>query len=156
MRKLFVPVVVLLLVSSSGLRHSNAQDNQRDRSRGDGSNGSENWSQAWSDWWSDWSSDNEASTGDQKHRKSGAQEFIRRHDSDEDGQLSRRELPARMRSDFDRLDRNQNEMRDTLTKIARKHYGNNDFQPIFRANVHILDDPDVIRVGQVLRVPIGS
>jgi Ca2+-binding EF-hand superfamily protein len=39
--------------------------------------------------------------------KSGAHEFIRRHDSDEDGKLSRRELPPRMRSDFDRLDRNQ-------------------------------------------------
>jgi nucleoid-associated protein YgaU len=45
---------------------------------------------------------------------------------------------------------------DTLTKIARKHYGTDDFQPIFRANVHLLDDPDVIQVGQVLRVPIGS
>ncbi len=45
---------------------------------------------------------------------------------------------------------------DTLTKIARKHYGTDDFQPIFRANVHLLDDPDVIQIGQVLRVPIGS
>ena len=45
---------------------------------------------------------------------------------------------------------------DTLTKIARKHYGTDDFQPIFRANVHLLDDPDVIQLGQVLRVPIGS
>jgi len=45
---------------------------------------------------------------------------------------------------------------ETLTKIARKHYGNTHFQPIFRANAHLLDDPDVIHPGQVLRVPIGS
>jgi nucleoid-associated protein YgaU len=45
---------------------------------------------------------------------------------------------------------------ETLTKIARKHYGTNDFQPIFRANAHQLDDPDVIHPGQVLRVPIGT
>jgi nucleoid-associated protein YgaU len=45
---------------------------------------------------------------------------------------------------------------ETLTKIARQHYGTDNFQPIFRANVHALDDPDVIQVGQVLRVPIGS
>ena len=45
---------------------------------------------------------------------------------------------------------------ETLTSIARKHYGNTNFQPIFRANRHLLDDPDVIRTGQVLRVPIGS
>ena len=45
---------------------------------------------------------------------------------------------------------------DTLTKIARKHYGNTNFEPIMRANVHQVDDPDLIFPGQVLRVPIGS
>jgi len=45
---------------------------------------------------------------------------------------------------------------DTLSKIARKHYGNTNFQPILRANAHIVDDPDLIHPGQVLRVPIGS
>ena len=45
---------------------------------------------------------------------------------------------------------------DTLTKIARKHYGNTNFEPIMRANVHQIDDPDLIFPGQVLRVPIGS
>ena len=45
---------------------------------------------------------------------------------------------------------------ETLTSIARKHYGNTNFQPIFRANRHLLEDPDVIRAGQLLRVPIGS
>ncbi|WP_102107292.1 LysM peptidoglycan-binding domain-containing protein [Oceaniglobus roseus] len=42
---------------------------------------------------------------------------------------------------------------DTLTKIAQAHYGNSDFQPIFRANAHVLSDPDVIFPGQVLRIP---
>jgi len=44
----------------------------------------------------------------------------------------------------------------TLTKIAREHYGNDNFQPIARANAHMIDDPDLIFPGQVLRVPIGS
>jgi nucleoid-associated protein YgaU len=45
---------------------------------------------------------------------------------------------------------------DTLTKIARKHYGTTDFEPIMRANAHQIHDPDLIFPGQVLRVPIGS
>ena len=45
---------------------------------------------------------------------------------------------------------------ETLTKIARKHYGSTNFEPIMRANVHQIDDPDLIFPGQVLRVPIGS
>lgn len=42
---------------------------------------------------------------------------------------------------------------DTLTKIARAEYGNDDFQPIVEANQHVISDPDLIFVGQVLRVP---
>jgi nucleoid-associated protein YgaU len=45
---------------------------------------------------------------------------------------------------------------DTLTKIARKHYGTTNYQPIVRANAHQIEDPDLIHPGQVLRVPIGS
>ncbi len=45
---------------------------------------------------------------------------------------------------------------ETLTKIARKHYGSNDYQPILRANAHTIDDPNLIFAGQVLRVPIGN
>ena len=45
---------------------------------------------------------------------------------------------------------------DTLAKIARKHYGNANFQPILRANAHTIDDPDLIFPGQILRVPIGA
>ena len=42
---------------------------------------------------------------------------------------------------------------DTLTKIAQSEYGNNDFQPILGANQHIISDPNLILVGQVLRIP---
>ena len=42
---------------------------------------------------------------------------------------------------------------DTLTGIAQSQYGTGDFQPIFAANQHILNDPDVIFPGQVLRIP---
>jgi len=46
---------------------------------------------------------------------------------------------------------------DTLSAIARMHYGNGgDFPRIVRANADQLDDPDLIFPGQVLRIPIGS
>ena len=45
---------------------------------------------------------------------------------------------------------------ETLSAIARRHYGEPNFQPIMRANAHQLDDPDLIFPGQVLRIPIGS
>jgi nucleoid-associated protein YgaU len=43
---------------------------------------------------------------------------------------------------------------DTLSKIARAHYGDASKYPlIFEANKPMLKDPDKIFVGQVLRVP---
>lgn len=45
---------------------------------------------------------------------------------------------------------------DTLSAIAQANYGDASlFQRIFRANRHLLDDPNLIFPGQVLRVPIG-
>ena len=45
---------------------------------------------------------------------------------------------------------------DTLSAIAQEHYGTPDVQPLVRANVHQIDDPDLIFPGQVIRVPIGT
>jgi hypothetical protein len=42
---------------------------------------------------------------------------------------------------------------DTLTRIAQDQYGTSVYQPIFEANRHILNDPNVIFPGQVLRIP---
>lgn len=43
---------------------------------------------------------------------------------------------------------------DTLSKIAKEHYGNaNKYQEIFEANKPMLKDPDKIYPGQVLRIP---
>jgi len=43
---------------------------------------------------------------------------------------------------------------DTLSKIAREHYGNaNQYPKIFEANKPLLKDPDEIYPGQVLRIP---
>lgn len=42
---------------------------------------------------------------------------------------------------------------ETLTGIAQQHYGNADWQPILRANQHIIANPDLIFPGQILRVP---
>ncbi|UJH90275.1 peptidoglycan-binding protein LysM [Antarcticibacterium sp. 1MA-6-2] len=42
---------------------------------------------------------------------------------------------------------------DTLSKIAKEHYGNaNKYQEIFEANKPMLKDPDKIYPGQVLRI----
>ena len=43
---------------------------------------------------------------------------------------------------------------DTLSKIAKQHYGNaNLYMKIFEANQGLLKDPDKIQVGQVLNIP---
>ncbi|MBN2339058.1 MAG: LysM peptidoglycan-binding domain-containing protein [Acidobacteria bacterium] len=43
---------------------------------------------------------------------------------------------------------------DTLSKIAEKYYGDPGLYPqIFEANRDILDDPNLIRIGQKLRIP---
>lgn len=42
---------------------------------------------------------------------------------------------------------------DTLTKIAQQYYGTNVYQPILEANQHVISDPNLIFVGQVLRIP---
>lgn len=45
---------------------------------------------------------------------------------------------------------------DTLSKIAEENYGDpGQFSRIVRANPQIITDPDLIFVGQVLKVPIG-
>ena len=43
---------------------------------------------------------------------------------------------------------------DTLGAIAQKHYGKaSDYMKIFEANRDILDNPDLIKVGQKLKIP---
>lgn len=43
---------------------------------------------------------------------------------------------------------------DSLWKIAEAHYGNGSkYQAIFEANRDILDNPDLIKPGQVLKLP---
>ena len=43
---------------------------------------------------------------------------------------------------------------DTLSKIAKAHYGNaNKYPVIFEANTPMLKSPDLIYPGQVLRIP---
>ncbi len=43
---------------------------------------------------------------------------------------------------------------DTLSKIANKYYGDADLYPtIFEANKDVLTDPNLIKVGQKLRIP---
>jgi LysM repeat protein len=44
---------------------------------------------------------------------------------------------------------------DTLGHIAQKYYGNaGEYTKIFEANRDILDDPNLIKVGQKLKIPV--
>ena len=46
---------------------------------------------------------------------------------------------------------------DTLSAIARTHYGNaSEYPRIVRANPNQISDPDLIFPGQVLRIPMGA
>jgi LysM repeat protein len=46
---------------------------------------------------------------------------------------------------------------DTLSKIAKEHLGNaNAYMEIFNANRDQLSDPDKIKPGQVLKLPVAS
>jgi nucleoid-associated protein YgaU len=43
---------------------------------------------------------------------------------------------------------------DTLSKIAKKYYGDASlYMQIFEANKDILSNPDLIKIGQRLRIP---
>lgn len=43
---------------------------------------------------------------------------------------------------------------DTLSKIARQYYGDSSlYTQIFEANKDQLKDPDLIKIGQKLRIP---
>lgn len=43
---------------------------------------------------------------------------------------------------------------ETLSKIAQRYYGDASLYPkIFEANKDVLKDPNLIRVGQKLRIP---
>ncbi|MBK7012802.1 MAG: LysM peptidoglycan-binding domain-containing protein [Xanthomonadales bacterium] len=43
---------------------------------------------------------------------------------------------------------------DTLSKIAKKFYGNaNKWRVIFEANGDQISNPDLIKIGQVLKIP---
>jgi len=43
---------------------------------------------------------------------------------------------------------------ETLSKIAKKYYGDpNLYMKIFEANKDVLKNPDLIKIGQKLRIP---
>lgn len=45
---------------------------------------------------------------------------------------------------------------DTLSKLAKRYYGKaTDYPRIFEANREVIKDPDLIYVGQKIRIPMG-
>jgi Ca2+-binding EF-hand superfamily protein len=67
--------------------------------------GEETWSEWWASWWSDDQNNRDPAVGS----ATGARQFIRQHDDNDDGYISQREIPARMRDDFARVDRNDDD-----------------------------------------------
>jgi LysM domain len=45
---------------------------------------------------------------------------------------------------------------DTLSKIAQDNLGSADVERLVRANAHVINDPNLIFPGQLIRIPIGS
>jgi Ca2+-binding EF-hand superfamily protein len=75
---------------------------QTNRSTRTANQGEETWSEWWASWWSDDQNSRDPNVGS----TAGARQFIRQHDDNDDGYVSQREIPARMRDDFARADRN--------------------------------------------------
>lgn len=44
---------------------------------------------------------------------------------------------------------------DTLCSIAKRYFGSDDCNVLFRANRNVIADPDVIMEGQKLVIPLG-
>lgn len=91
--------------AQQGNNRNSAEDGAR-RSAAQQSEADESWEEWFSDWWSD-DDESRRISGDQANSgKWGMRGFMRRHDENEDGHLSRDEFPERLQSGFDALDRN--------------------------------------------------
>lgn len=78
------------------------QSNARSEDQNQTPDSNDSWSEWFSDWWAE---DSSGRTGPSSDVRSGVDSFIKRQDDNEDGKLSRQELPPRMRSGLERIDR---------------------------------------------------
>jgi nucleoid-associated protein YgaU len=77
------------------------------------------------------------------------------HDQSFQGMANGSEATAEEASHEPRQEIYTVEAGDTLSRIAQRFYGNaNDYMRIYEANRHTLDNPDVIRPGQELVIPL--
>lgn len=131
-----------------GRTFDNAQES---RSAGRDANSQPDANDSWSEWFSDWWSDDSETaqyqsrrSGDRSARRSnrmnaGVQGFFQRHDRDDDGYLSRQELPSNLRDGFEDLDRNsddylsQSELREHAQKSMAQQ------SPVIVTYVWVLD-----------------
>jgi Ca2+-binding EF-hand superfamily protein len=93
-------------------------DNNELTAEGEGTIDVDRAANAMARWWQSWwEEEKTARRSHEQGTQSGARVFLRQHDSNDDGYLSRREVPESRRSDFDRIDRDgdgylsQNEIR---------------------------------------------
>lgn len=83
-------------------------------------------SDSWSEWWSSWWEDNDAQGDFEQLSRQGVQRFIQKHDNNDDGYLSRGELPSNMRQQFERFDRNDDgylSASELRQQVARRQQG---------------------------------
>lgn len=97
------------------------------RNRSDSRRGDDDSSQqTWSAWWSNWFSDSDDAPGERNERfASGADEFIRQHDENDDNHLNQREMPRGMLENFHDLDANDD---DYLSRSELQRHGRTMFQ----------------------------
>lgn len=161
MRKLSIAFATLALITAGYQAELGAQDraqsnrsdsgyqqrtSQRDSQAQRGSNQNRDWSNSWSQWWSDWWNDNQGSQESAQERsRTGVREFIRRHDSNDDGRLTLQELPRSMRDDFYRLDANNDgsvtpdEIERQVQRVSRRQQSRSRGTPVEATYVWILD-----------------
>ncbi len=82
---------------------------ERDSSRTASRRSQDQEGQSWSEWWSSWFSDGQQSQNRDQRGNDGARQFVRQHDDDGDGYVSRNEMPQRMRDQFATIDRNRDD-----------------------------------------------
>jgi Ca2+-binding EF-hand superfamily protein len=104
-------------------RSSSNSSNQARSSRSSNSSSSSGDDQTWSQWWASWWSDESNGQTSDEAATSGAREFIRRNDRNDDGYLVRSEMPRRMYDDFQRIDANDDRYlsRSEIRNYAAQH-----------------------------------
>lgn len=85
-------------------RNVNTRNQQTSRAVNTSNNNSDD--RTWSEWWSSWWSSEQSGGSQQDVASSGSRRLLQTYDKNDDGFLTKSEIPARMQDDFEFVDRN--------------------------------------------------